>query len=131
MVNDRLLLGLKGIMSDFEMATLRQRALEAQRTTAQRGELWMHLPRFVTRNTLESGGRNALRSTAGVSMTYPGGRGLQRPSGWRRREPRIAGTGDGALAILMDAVGVPFELVHASGEPTSRARATVPRRGSP
>jgi hypothetical protein len=39
-----LLLGLKGIMSDFEMATLRQRALEAQRTKAQRGELWMHLP---------------------------------------------------------------------------------------
>ena len=37
-------LGLKGIMSDFEMATLRQRALEAQRTKAQRGELWMHLP---------------------------------------------------------------------------------------
>jgi hypothetical protein len=28
LVNDRLLLGLKGIMSDFEMATLRQRALE-------------------------------------------------------------------------------------------------------
>jgi DNA invertase Pin-like site-specific DNA recombinase len=44
LVNDRLLLGLKGIMSDFEMATLRQRALEAQRTKAQRGELWMHLP---------------------------------------------------------------------------------------
>ena len=43
-VNDRLRLGLKGIMSDFEMATLRQRALEAQRTKAQRGELWMHLP---------------------------------------------------------------------------------------
>jgi DNA invertase Pin-like site-specific DNA recombinase len=44
LVNDRLLLGLKGIMSDFEMATLRQRALEAQRSKAQRGELWMHLP---------------------------------------------------------------------------------------
>jgi DNA invertase Pin-like site-specific DNA recombinase len=44
LVNDRLLLGLKGIMSDFEMATLRQRALEAQRMKAQRGELWMHLP---------------------------------------------------------------------------------------
>src|SRR5256712_3849542 len=44
LVNDRLLLGLKGIMSDFEMATLRQRALEAQRAKANRGELWMHLP---------------------------------------------------------------------------------------
>jgi DNA invertase Pin-like site-specific DNA recombinase len=48
LVNDRLLLGLKGIMSDFEMATLRQRALEAQRTKAQRGELWMHLPVGLT-----------------------------------------------------------------------------------
>ncbi len=44
LINDRLLLGLKGIMSDFEMATLRQRALEAQRLKAERGELWMHLP---------------------------------------------------------------------------------------
>lgn len=44
LVNDRLLLGLKGIMSDFEMAMLRQRALEAQRAKAQRGELRMHLP---------------------------------------------------------------------------------------
>ncbi len=31
-------------MSEFEMATLRQRALEAQRLKAERGELWMHLP---------------------------------------------------------------------------------------
>jgi DNA invertase Pin-like site-specific DNA recombinase len=39
MVNDRLLLGLKGIMSEFEMATLRQRAHEAVRAKARRGEL--------------------------------------------------------------------------------------------
>ena len=32
------------LKSVAEMATLRQRALEAQRTKAQRGELWMHLP---------------------------------------------------------------------------------------
>ena len=44
LVNDRLLLGLKGIMSEFEMATLRQRALEAKRMKAQRGELRLHLP---------------------------------------------------------------------------------------
>jgi DNA invertase Pin-like site-specific DNA recombinase len=44
MVNDRLLLGLKGIMSEFEMATLRQRAYEAVRAKARRGELRLHLP---------------------------------------------------------------------------------------
>lgn len=44
MVNDRLLLGLKGIMSEFEMATLRQRAHEAVRAKARRGELHIHLP---------------------------------------------------------------------------------------
>jgi len=44
LVNARLLLGLKGIMSEFELATLRQRAHEAKRTKAQRGELPMRLP---------------------------------------------------------------------------------------
>jgi len=44
LVNDRLLLGLKGIMSEFELATLRQRAHEAKRGKAQRGELRMPLP---------------------------------------------------------------------------------------
>ena len=44
LVNDRLLLGLKGIMSEFEMATLRQRAHEAKRVKAQRGELPLPLP---------------------------------------------------------------------------------------
>jgi DNA invertase Pin-like site-specific DNA recombinase len=44
LVNDRLLLGLKGIMSEFEMATLRQRAHEAVRAKARRGELRLQLP---------------------------------------------------------------------------------------
>jgi DNA invertase Pin-like site-specific DNA recombinase len=43
-VNDRLLLGLKGIMSEFEMATLRLRAHEAVRAKARRGELRLCLP---------------------------------------------------------------------------------------
>lgn len=42
--NDRLLLGLKGIMSQFEMSTLRMRAHEAQRQKAKRGELAIRLP---------------------------------------------------------------------------------------
>jgi len=38
-INDRLLLGLKGTMSEFEVNLLRQRAVEAIRQKASRGEL--------------------------------------------------------------------------------------------
>jgi DNA invertase Pin-like site-specific DNA recombinase len=43
-INDRLLLGLKGTMSEFELNLLRQRSLEAIRQKAKRGELRFHLP---------------------------------------------------------------------------------------
>jgi DNA invertase Pin-like site-specific DNA recombinase len=42
--NDRLLLGLKGTMSEFELTLFRQRSFEAKRTKAQRGELRFRLP---------------------------------------------------------------------------------------
>jgi DNA invertase Pin-like site-specific DNA recombinase len=38
--NDRLLLGMKGTMSEMELSLLRQRSLEALRQKAQRGELF-------------------------------------------------------------------------------------------
>ncbi len=44
LVNDRLLLGLKGTMSEFELALLRQRSVEAIRQKARRGELQYCLP---------------------------------------------------------------------------------------
>src|SRR2546421_4768302 len=43
-INDRLLLGLKGTMSEFELNLLRQRSLEAIRQKASRGELQFLLP---------------------------------------------------------------------------------------
>jgi DNA invertase Pin-like site-specific DNA recombinase len=43
-INDRLLLGLKGAMSDFELSLLRQRSLEAIHQKARRGELQFQLP---------------------------------------------------------------------------------------
>jgi len=43
-MNDRLLLGLKGTMSEFELNLLRQRSAEAIRQKAQRGELQYSLP---------------------------------------------------------------------------------------
>jgi len=44
LTNDRLLLGLKGIMSEYELTLLRQRSLEARRQKAHRGELEVNLP---------------------------------------------------------------------------------------
>src|SRR5437588_2934680 len=43
-LNDRLLLGLKGTMSEFELNLLRQRSLEAIRQKARRGDLQFRLP---------------------------------------------------------------------------------------
>lgn len=43
-INDRLLLGLKGTMSEFELSLLRQRSVEPIRHKAGRGELRILLP---------------------------------------------------------------------------------------
>ena len=44
LTNDRLLLGLKGTMSEYELSLLRQRSLAARDSKAQRGELRIGLP---------------------------------------------------------------------------------------
>src|SRR3989441_5526130 len=44
LINDRLLLGLKGTMSEFKLNLLRQRSLESARQKARRGELQFCLP---------------------------------------------------------------------------------------
>jgi DNA invertase Pin-like site-specific DNA recombinase len=44
LINDRLLLGLKGTMSEFELHLLRQRSLEAMQQKARRGEFQCSLP---------------------------------------------------------------------------------------
>jgi DNA invertase Pin-like site-specific DNA recombinase len=44
LIKDRLLLGLKGTMSEFELSLLRQRSEEAIRQKARRGELQFLLP---------------------------------------------------------------------------------------
>lgn len=44
MTNDRLLLGLKGTMSEYELSLLRQRGLAARDAKAARGELHFALP---------------------------------------------------------------------------------------
>src|SRR5947209_1731769 len=39
--NDRLLLGMKGTMSEMELSVIRQRSVEARKQKARRGELFM------------------------------------------------------------------------------------------
>jgi len=39
--NDRLLLGMKGTMSEMELSTFRQRSIEAMKQKARRGELFL------------------------------------------------------------------------------------------
>jgi DNA invertase Pin-like site-specific DNA recombinase len=42
--NDRLMLGMRGAMSEFELATLRNRLLRGSRNKAERGELFLAAP---------------------------------------------------------------------------------------
>jgi len=44
LLNDRLLLGLKGTMSEFEISLLRQRAMEAHRQKVRRGLVMTQVP---------------------------------------------------------------------------------------
>jgi DNA invertase Pin-like site-specific DNA recombinase len=44
LVNDRLLLGMKGTMSEMELSLLRQRSIEALKSKARRGELFLSVP---------------------------------------------------------------------------------------
>ena len=51
LLNDRLLLGLKGTMSEFELGILRQRAQEAYRQKVLRGEVLTIVPNKYGRNS--------------------------------------------------------------------------------
>jgi DNA invertase Pin-like site-specific DNA recombinase len=42
--NDRMVLGMKGTMSELELSTFRQRSQEAMKQKARRGELFLKLP---------------------------------------------------------------------------------------
>ena len=58
LLNDRMLLGLKGTMSEFEIGVLRQRAQEAYRQKVQRGEVLTMVPIGYERS-----------GTGGIEMT--------------------------------------------------------------
>ena len=52
--NDRLLLGLRGAMGEYELVTMRNRLLRGSRNKAERGELFLHVPvGYVKMSTVE------------------------------------------------------------------------------
>jgi DNA invertase Pin-like site-specific DNA recombinase len=61
--NDRLLLGLKGTMSEAELHMIKQRMLQGKRNKAQRGELGFHVPIGYVRRP--SGGHGSKKAVLG------------------------------------------------------------------
>lgn len=69
--NDRLLLGLKGTMSEWELGVLRQRSLEALRLKASRGELFTTVPIGYVRTREDRIERDPdLRIQAAIQMIF-------------------------------------------------------------
>ena len=76
--NDRLLLGLRGSMSEFELSLLRQRSLEAIRQKAQRGELQFCLPAgfcWASTRTIELEPRSARAECDSLGLSKVSGTG--------------------------------------------------------
>ena len=62
--NDRLLLGMKGAMSEFELVTLRNRLLRGSRNKAERGELFLAVPLGYLKTPIGRGHPGARRAGA-------------------------------------------------------------------
>ena len=84
--NDRLLLGMKGAMSEYELITLRNRLERGRDNKAARGDLFLHLPTGLHQVALG-------RGSAGAGRT-----GSRRcPVGLRQ----VRGTGHGVASLLL------------------------------
>ena len=69
--NDRLLLGMKGTMSELELSILRQRSLEALRQKARRGELFRTMAvGYVTERNNRIALDPDLRVREGIALVF-------------------------------------------------------------
>ena len=144
--NDRLLLGLKGSMSEYELDLLRQRSLEARWAKARRGELVIEAARRFCQDRGSASGegprpagatrhRTGLRQVLRAGECAPGGAVVCRA---RRRSAGQASRRDG-LGNLVAAAGLPHRDRDPEGTDVRRhlrLRAHVRsgarrRRGSP
>ena len=67
--NDRLLLGLKGSLNEYELDLLRQRSLSARYEKARRGELVVSAPVGSSRRATATRRGTAATSCGGVRTT--------------------------------------------------------------
>ena len=81
--NDRLLLGMKGSISEFELGILRTRMLDAARSKAQRGELRLSVPiGYIWHRARWAGARSRFAGTGGdPPHLFALSRAWQRPPG--------------------------------------------------
>ncbi|EQD70790.1 resolvase domain-containing protein, partial [mine drainage metagenome] len=104
--NDRLLLGLKGTMSEAELHVLRARLLGGIRNKAARGELSRGLPVGLVRG--EADGEVLLHPDESVTAAIRA----------RLRALRRDGLGTARMAVvLLAGLALPVALEHASGYP--------------
>ena len=90
--NDRLLLGMKGTMSEMELSLFRQRSLEALKQKARRGELFLTV---------------AIGYLKSASRPHREGPGPARTGGDRARLRQVRRAADGATGPSLDAPGAP------------------------
>jgi DNA invertase Pin-like site-specific DNA recombinase len=101
LVNDRLLLGMKGTFSELELSILRQRSQEALRLKAARGDL---------------------HTTVAVGYL----RGANDPAGAGSQSPHLRGAVFGVLQVRRDRQRAPSRLVAAAGAHRSADRRPWP-----
>jgi DNA invertase Pin-like site-specific DNA recombinase len=85
--NDRLLLGMKGAMSEFELVTLRNRLLRGTRNKAERGEHFTLVPVGIFQGAARTGDSGSRRASA--SHGSAGLRKVRRTADGVRRVPPL------------------------------------------
>ncbi|WP_246654336.1 recombinase family protein [Azospirillum formosense] len=132
--NDRLLLGMKGSMSEFELGLLRTRMLDAARSKARRGELRISVPiGYVWHREIGLGFDPDLRVQEAI-LYLPGERCRTCENSLSRSEwsvPVRQKAGKGALCLANDADAGRHGGADADGTvPASGGAGMAPRRSS-
>ncbi len=77
--NDRLLLGMKGTMSEMELSVFRQRSIEAMRQKARRGELFLTVAvGYMKATALHREGWGTRASEAAIALVFASSRSFRR-----------------------------------------------------